>query len=107
TAGALEPLCIDERELTSAGGESAVEPEPSEGVEANIRAGLDGRREDILACVARDRVAVRVAYAPDGSVEVRLQGELEGTPEERCVQQALEGVRVAPGAAGTVVHLVR
>jgi len=108
TAGALEPVCVGESELASAGGEveAPAEPEASEAIEERIRAGLEARREDVLACVGRDRVAVRVGYAPDGSVDVTLQGALHDTPEERCVQNALDGVRVATGAAGTVVHLL-
>ncbi len=108
TAAALEPQCLAESELATAGRE---EEEPasagaSEQIEAHIRAGLEARRDDVLACVGRDRVAVRVGYAPDGSVDVSLQGALHETPEERCVQDTLEGVRVAGGASGTVVHLL-
>jgi hypothetical protein len=108
TAAALEPQCLAESELATAGAE---EEEPasagaSEEVEAHIRTGLEARRDDVLACVGRDRVAVRVGYAPDGSVDVSLQGALHETPEERCVQDTLEGVRVAGGASGTVVHLL-
>jgi hypothetical protein len=51
---------------------------------------------------------VRAAYAPDGSVEITLQGALRGSPEERCVQDALDGVRVDAGdQAGVVIHHVR
>ena len=54
------------------------------------------------------RPAIRAAYAPDGSVDLTAQGALSGSPEERCVQDALDGVRVpATGQAGVVVHLVR
>ncbi|MCZ7682094.1 MAG: hypothetical protein M5U28_26190 [Sandaracinaceae bacterium] len=110
TAGALEPQCFEEAELLAAGGEAepAPDPEVAGEVEARIRAGLEARREDVLECVGRDRVAVRVGYAPDGTVEIALSGALHDTPEERCVQDALEGVRVAAtGASGVVVHLVR
>ena len=48
----------------------------------------------MLACVGTDRAAVRVAYAPDGSLDITMQGAMRGTPEERCVQEALDGVRV-------------
>lgn len=108
TAAALEPQCLAESELATAGGEreEPASAEASEEVEARIRAGLEARRDDVLACVGRDRVAVRVGYAPDGSVDISLQGALHETPEERCVQDTLEGVRVAGGAAGTVVHLL-
>lgn len=109
TAAALEPTCLGQGELATSGGEVDAEPADaaaSEEVEDHIRAGLEARREDVLACVGRERVAVRVGYAPDGSVDVSLQGALHDTPEERCVQDTLEGVRVAAGAAGTVVHLL-
>ncbi|HEY8427450.1 MAG TPA: hypothetical protein VIL20_03715 [Sandaracinaceae bacterium] len=113
TAAALEPQCFPESELVASGGEDrgereAAGPAAAANVEARIRAGLDARREDVLACVGLERVAVRVDYAEDGRVEIALQGALNGTPEERCVQDALEGVRVAAtGTSGTVVHLVR
>jgi hypothetical protein len=77
-------------------------------IEVRIRAGLDARREDVLACVGRERVAVRVTYDGEGAVRITLQGALEGSPEEGCVRAALEGVRVpGTGASGAVVHLVR
>ncbi len=110
TAAALEPQCLRESELASAGGEEEpeVDPEAAGRIEEHVRAGLEARRDDVLACVGRDRVAVRVGYAPDGSIDIALQGALHETPEERCVQDALEGVRVAAtGASGVVVHLVR
>lgn len=132
TSASLEPRCL--REGNTAGGEELVleEPDhdgqaddarpgepveedpprvaetPDAGIEAQIRAGLDARRDDILACVGRERVAIRAGYAPDGSVALSLQGDQAGTAEERCVQDALDGVRVAAtGEAGIVVHLIR
>lgn len=124
TAAALEPTCVRQRISSTAGAESydddelAREPDASPdgearegsraGVEARIRSGLDARREDILACVGSERVAVRVAYEPDGRVQVSLQGPLAGSAEEGCLRAALTGVRVAAsGAPGVVVHLVR
>jgi hypothetical protein len=116
TASALEPQCLEE----TAGGEvAAVEevgeapeeaPAPSTDgeIEAHVRAGLEARRDDVLACVGAERAAVRAAYAPDGSVEFTLQGTLHDSPEERCVADALDGLRVAPDrGSGVVVHLVR
>jgi hypothetical protein len=129
TSAALEPRCL--REGDSAGGEDepaldegdadgdaeteeaeetepVVAETPDASVEAQIRAGLDARREDILECVGRERVAIRAGYAPDGSVALSLQGDRAGTAEERCVVDALDGVRVAAtGEAGVVVHLIR
>ena len=116
TASQLEPSCVPHDEIASAGGrdegedEAApeVDEEPDPEIEARIRAGLDARRDDVLACAGRSPVAVRVAYAPDGSVDLTLQGELSGSAQQRCVQDALDGVRVAAsGRAGVVVHLVR
>jgi hypothetical protein len=116
TASAFEPRCLEVAALTSGGMDDSrdiqertprdVEPPPE--TEAQIRAGLRARRQDVLACTSRDRVAVRVAYAPDGEVSLTLEGDLEGSPQQRCVQDVLSGVRVAAtGTAGVVVHLVR
>lgn len=113
TAAALEPVCLPEREASAGGEEEPEQDEPiqdgaSSPIEAQIRAGLDARRDDVMACANAERVAVRAAYAPDGSVEITLQGALRGSPEERCVQDALDGVRVdASDQAGVVIHLVR
>ena len=122
TSAALEPHCLREGDTSGdeelvldeddeEGGdeiEPAVSETPDEGVEAQIRAGLDARRDDVLACTGRDRVAIRAGYAPDGSVALSLQGDQAGSAEERCVQDALDGVRVAAtGEAGIVVHLIR
>lgn len=112
TAAALEPVCLRESDERTVHHEpEREEPIPDtadSGIEAQIRAGLDSRRADVLACAGEDRAAVRVAYAPDGSLDITLQGALRGTPEERCVQDALDGVRVdASDRGGVVVHLVR
>lgn len=116
TASAFEPRCLEVSALTSGGMDESPrveedaqrDAEPPPETEAQIRAGLRARRQDVLACTGRDRVAVRVAYAPDGSVSLTLQGDLESSPQQRCVQNVLSGVRVAAtGTAGVVVHLVR
>lgn len=75
--------------------------------EAQIRRGLDARRDDVLACADRNSVVVNVAYAVDGSVSISLAGDLRGTPQEGCVRAALQGVRVAAGQTGVVMHLLR
>lgn len=75
--------------------------------EAAIRRGLDSRAGDVMACVDRDRVAVRVTHHTDGTVRVALTGDLSGTPEEGCVRSALGDVRAPAGASGVVLHLVR
>lgn len=126
SASSLEPVCLRESEVVTAGDVQVAarteptEPEPNEDtpppfdeepdpeVEARIRAGLAARRDDILACTGEARVGVRAAYAPDGSVAFSLQGALADTPEQRCVENALDGVRVAAtGHAGVVIHLVQ
>ncbi len=88
----------------------AATPETSDAVtesEAQIRRGLDARRDDVLACAERNSVVVTVAYAVDGSVSISLAGDLRGTPQEGCVRAALQGVRVAAGQTGVVMHLLR
>lgn len=104
TASALEPRCYPQ----STGGAEAEETEaPPPDVEANIRGGLEARRDDVLACVGRDRIAVRAAYTGEGVVSLSLQGDLADSPEEACVRDALGGVRVAAtGEEGVIIHLV-
>lgn len=115
TSGRNDPTCIAGRPSDAtlsdvgAGGEVPPPPEapPTSGREAVVRAGLDARRGDVLACASRPSVVVRATYASDGSVVFGLNGELAGSPEEGCVRAALDGVRVEPGEAGVVLHLVR
>ncbi|MFK7989917.1 MAG: hypothetical protein AB8I08_28110 [Sandaracinaceae bacterium] len=126
SASTLEPVCLRESEVITAGDVQVaehtepVEPAPDEDapppfddepnpeVETRIRAGLAARRDDILACTGQPRIGVRAAYAPDGSVAFSLQGALADTPEQGCVENALDGVRVAAtGHAGVVIHLVQ
>ena len=115
TASRLEPECLRVADLVSSGGEEddddalpTPDTEADEEIETLIRAGLEARRDDVLACAGTQRVAIRAAYAPDGSVDLTAQGALSDTAEERCIQDALDGVRVpATGGAGVVVHLVR
>ena len=103
TSSTLEPHCFAER-ARDAEGSSTDAPAA---VEASIRAGLAARRDDVLACVGRERIGVRVAYAGDGEVDFALQGDLADSPEEACVREALDGVRVAAtGEEGVIVHLV-
>lgn len=103
TSSALEPRCYAERAQAAEEGSTGTPPD----VEATIRAGLEARREDVLACVGRDRIGVRVVYEGDGEVTFMLQGDLEDSPEEACVRDALDGVRVAAtGHEGVIIHLV-
>lgn len=77
-------------------------------VEARIRAALEERAANILACVGTDRVGVRVRYAPGKPLGIALQGDLEGSPEQECVAAELTGVRIdTERAKGTVVRVVR
>jgi len=122
TAGALEPQCLRVADGAPVAAdmedhapgeppgpvESEAEPAPDDELEARIRANLDARSDDILACVGAERAAVRAAYAADGAITFSLQGPLAGGPEERCVRDALEGARApASGRGGVVIHLVR
>jgi len=83
------------------------EPDVVTASEEQIRRGLDARRDDVLACADRNSVVVNVAYAIDGTVSINLAGDLRGTPQEGCVRAALQGVRVAAGQTGVVMHLLR
>jgi len=104
TASALEPRCFPQ---SSGDGDPGETEEPPPDVEATIRGGLEARRDDVLACVGRDRIGVRAAYTGEGVVSLSLQGDLADTPEEACVRDALGGVRVAAtGEEGVIIHLV-
>lgn len=103
SSSTLEPHCYAERAEDAEGASTAA---PAD-VERVIRGGLEARREDVLACVGRERIGVRVVYDADGEVTFMLQGELADSPEEACVRDALDGVRVAAtGDEGVIVHLV-
>ena len=103
SASTLELYCFVERVRDAEGSTTDTPPD----VEATIRAGLLARRDDVLACVGRDRIGVRVVYEGDGEVTFMLQGDLADSPEEACVRDALDGVRVAAtGQEGVIIHLV-
>jgi hypothetical protein len=87
--------------------EGATSEEAPSPAEQAIRRGLDARADDILACVDRSSVAVRVNHRADGGISITLSGDLRDSPEESCVRVAIGDVRVPGGAAGVVVHLVR
>lgn len=73
-----------------------------------VRALLEQRRSDVLVCTGRSTVGVRATYSADGSLDLALQGELHGSPEEDCVRNALRELRIAPPQhSGVVVHLIR
>ncbi len=106
TASALEPSCLLEGDRRLGEDPEEITEAPPD-IERMIRGGLDARRDDVLACVGRDRVGVRAAYTGEGVVSLALQGDLADSPEETCVRQVLQGVRVAAtGEEGVVIHLV-
>jgi hypothetical protein len=80
----------------------------TDAVAARIRNALDDHASDIVACVGREPVAVRVRYVPEPPLQIGLQGDLAGTAEEACVVGALRTLAVeVQGTAGEVIHLVR
>lgn len=130
--GSLNPVCIRVAARGTSGGEVVDEVDeletdpdaPSDGsiaasapgeeasdlpseAELAIRRGLDARAADVLACVDRPSVAVRVTHAADGHLTIALSGDLRGSPEEGCVRAALGDVRGPAGEPGVVLHLVR
>ena len=63
----------------------------------------------ILACAAREVIAVEARWDGTGAIAFSLRG-LEGTAEERCATSALtsSGAPSTQGvAAGAIVHAVR
>ncbi|MEM9191637.1 MAG: DUF4156 domain-containing protein [Myxococcota bacterium] len=76
-------------------------------LERRIRALLDAHRDDILACIAEERTALRVRVAA-GVMEIRIHGPMGGSPEEACVQ-SLFAPNVFENALADheVVHVVR
>jgi hypothetical protein len=80
----------------------------ADAVASRIRNALDDHAGDIVACVGREPVAVRVRYVPEPPLQIGLQGDLAGTAEETCVVDALRKLAVdVQGTAGEVIHLVR
>ncbi|MDQ3035677.1 MAG: hypothetical protein M3Y87_24945 [Myxococcota bacterium] len=76
--------------------------------ERALRAALDAHRDDLLACVSRDRVVVRATWTADGALTLALDGDLAGSAEEGCVRAALAELRAEGASApGTLLHLVR
>jgi len=73
--------------------------------EATLRASIDAAKADVLACTGGEHVALEITHA-SGQLRVALRGELAGSPEERCVQQALADLS-APSGEGRVIHLVK
>lgn len=121
TTSTNEPQCTRVR-IASAGGdervapaaaqtvdatEIAIERESGSGTDSLLRTTLNAQREDVLACVSRDRVVVRATWNGTGEVSWALDGELRGSPEEGCVRAALGPLRVDAPSDGTLLHLVR
>jgi hypothetical protein len=80
---------------------------PVSPAEPALRAAIDERRDDILACVGRDRAVVRFEWTASGPLAITLSGALAGTVEEGCVRAALGDLAAAPGTEGALLHLVR
>jgi hypothetical protein len=85
------------------------EPNPDTSTQAReLRAAIDAHATDVLACTGTQRLGVRIEWTVDGTVTIALQGERAGTPEERCVREALTPHLRAPyvGNPGEIVHVV-
>ncbi len=93
---------------------TAPEPKPAPtvsdetlAVEKAVRDALDTRAAAALACSGSDQLALEATYSEDGSLTLTLRGNATGSPEERCVQEALKGLSIdTQGQAGRVIHLV-
>jgi hypothetical protein len=80
----------------------------ADAVDDRIRQALNARAAAIMACTARDHVAVRVEYAPAPPLRIGLSDDLAGTPEERCVLSVLHDLTLdVEASTGTVVHVVQ
>ncbi|AKF07581.1 hypothetical protein [Sandaracinus amylolyticus] len=113
-----EPECIRVRFADASGAESATTapvetsggesaPSGDDAATSAVRASLDARREDVLACASSERVVVRVEWDATGAITLGLGGELGGSAEEGCVRAALADLRAPSGAPGSLLHLVR
>ncbi|UJR79816.1 hypothetical protein [Sandaracinus amylolyticus] len=91
--------------VETTGGESA--PSTDDTATSAVRASLDERREDVLACASSERVVVRVEWDATGAITLGLGGDLGGSAEEGCVRAALADLRAPSGAPGSLLHLVR
>lgn len=94
-------------ELASAvPGQAPVEASqaPDADAEAALRAAIDQRSADLLACAASERVRVELSYDA-GTLAVQLGGELSGSAEEGCIRHLLQDLSAPPGH-GRLVHLV-
>lgn len=83
------------------------EPPAAGSAEALIRALLDSRSAQIHRCAGIGVVPVHASWASDGTVAFALEAPHSGTRVEACVRAMLGAARVAPGAAGELVHPVR
>jgi hypothetical protein len=76
-------------------------------IENQVRNQLDANADKVLSCTMTTTTSVRAEYSRDGVLRVMLRGDAAGTPEERCIQDALGEIRVGSSAeGGIVVHLV-
>jgi len=72
--------------------------------ERAVREHLDARRNAILACVGTDSAAVTVRWSTEGAVSASIDGVTANV--DGCVRAAVGELRVAPGAAGELLHPV-
>jgi hypothetical protein len=71
----------------------------------SLRDAIERHKEDVLACVGADRVAV-VAESKEGKMHVGLHGNLANSAEEECVQHVLKDLK--PSAKDErVIHVVK
>lgn len=82
-----------------------VVPAGDPAAEAALRASIDARRDDVLACAGSERVVVRVRTDANGAARITLGGALAGGAEEGCVRAALSDLTAPPSIE--VIHLVR
>jgi hypothetical protein len=76
-------------------------------VENHVRSLLDANADRILSCTMTTTTSIRAEYSREGALRVMLRGDGAGTPEERCIQNALGEIRVGSSPeGGVVIHLV-
>jgi hypothetical protein len=97
------------QDVTPAGASSTTSaPDAEWDVESALRDAVDAHASTVLVCTSQQPVAVALSWTADGALTIALRGALHGTPEEGCVAQALDGIRVpATGRTGTILHPVQ
>lgn len=85
--------------------EGGHRPDPA--VEQAIRAGIDARRTQVLACSGSQPIMIRARWGADGRVWLTLDRPYARTAVEQCVRDTVGGFQVTNEAPGEVIHLVR